>query len=63
MLTPKAFANSSPGFERAREPWDQNNKSERLTLKGLGVCGNNPYRVYYKIRGVYPGLSQARTLG
>src|SRR5215212_537493 len=22
VLTPKAFANSSPGFERQRQPWD-----------------------------------------
>ena len=26
LLTPKAFANSSPGFERKREPWDSHLK-------------------------------------
>jgi len=34
-ITPKAFANWSPGFERSREPLDLiSNRDE--TLKGLG---------------------------
>ena len=43
-VTPKALANLSPGFERKREPWDRYLKVN-LTLKALGVCGNNPFRV------------------
>src|SRR5215212_1483536 len=34
-VTPKALANSSPGFERSREPWDINQKKSDQTLKGL----------------------------
>jgi hypothetical protein len=26
LITPKAFANFSPGFERKREPWDTNER-------------------------------------
>jgi hypothetical protein len=41
--TPKALANFSPGLERSDNPgittkWP-------LTLKGLGMCGINPFRV------------------
>src|SRR5215217_8688057 len=35
-LTPKALANSSPGFERSREPWGYKFKKCDQTLKGLG---------------------------
>jgi hypothetical protein len=34
--TPKALANSSPGFERSREPWDKSKKRDQ-TLKGWPV--------------------------
>ena len=47
QVTPKAFANLSPGFERSENPGKQINKKES-TLKGLGMCGNNPFRVTEK---------------
>jgi len=43
-MTPKALANFSPGLERQRQPWGCNNEEES-TLKGLGMCGINPFRV------------------
>ena len=49
-ITPKAFANFSPGFERPREPWGHIQKW-RPTLKGLGswrtLSGFNDYFVIY----------------
>ena len=54
-ITPKAFANFSPGFERSREPWENNLKSHQ-TLKGLDSCrtlaGFNDY-----FCDLIPGLS------
>ena len=43
QLTPKAFANSSPGFERSREPWDTNSKTRRNPERFGRLA--NPYRV------------------
>ena len=47
-ITPKALANFSPGFERSREPWELNKKSDQ-TLKGFGnwqtLSGFNDYFV------------------
>jgi hypothetical protein len=43
-ITPKAFANSSPGLERQRQPWDHKSKvdlnPERVPLEA------NPFRVW-----------------
>jgi hypothetical protein len=53
--TPKALANSSPGFERSENPGSQQRK--RQTLKALGLCDFNPYRVESMVVDVFPGLS------
>ncbi len=37
-VTPKAFANPSPGLERQRQPWDRINKGDS-TLKGFVLRG------------------------
>src|SRR6185295_17693045 len=56
--TPKAFANFSPVVGAQRQPWDQIIK-KRLTLKGLGMCGDNPYRVQTIVLLGFPRLSLA----
>jgi len=38
IQTPKAFANSSPGLERQRQPWDRTKRIE-TTLKGFAAGG------------------------
>ena len=59
ILTPKAFASFSPGLERRDNPgiW---NKKTRLTLKALGLCADNPFRVETNFDYLYPGLSLPR---
>ena len=42
-LTPKAFANFSPGLERSDNPGSETKSLS--TLKAFGMCGNNPFRV------------------
>jgi hypothetical protein len=44
LATPKAFANFSPGLERSNNPgsWV---RIKVQTLKGLGMCAANPFRV------------------
>jgi len=42
--TPKALANFSPVVRAQREPWDQT-CNDHQTLKALGMCGTNPFRV------------------
>ena len=44
QITPKAFANFSPGLGAQRQPWVTNQKRD-TTLKALGMCGANPFRV------------------
>ena len=44
MKTPVALANASPGLERKRQPWDLKQRLEP-TLKALGLCEGNPFRV------------------
>ena len=59
-LTPKAFANLSPGLERSDNPGTLN-KKERLTLKALGMCGTNPFM--NNICVAHPRLSLRSNLG
>jgi hypothetical protein len=40
-----------------RQPWDQIIKKRDLTLKGLGMCAANPFRVDMGIYWTDPGLS------
>ena len=40
-----------------RQPWDQIIRKTGLTLKGLGMCGNNPYTVERTFVVRFPGLS------
>src|SRR5215213_8930434 len=54
-ITPKAFANFSPGFERSREPWGNNLKLHQ-TLKGLDSCRTLAGFVDY-FCDLIPGLS------
>ncbi len=42
-ITPKAFANVSQGFEHSENPGTTIDKDQ--TLKALGLCGVNPFRV------------------
>jgi hypothetical protein len=44
LKTPKALANSSPGLERSDNPGIESTK-KGATLKGLGMCAANPFRV------------------
>ena len=44
QLTPKAFANFSPGLERSDNPGAV--VKQQKTLKALGLCAINPFRVY-----------------
>ncbi len=60
-VTPKAFASFSPWLER--QPWDHVYLSSQSTLKGLGLCGNNPDRVQPIIVVVFPRLSLHSNLG
>src|SRR6185503_1566685 len=55
LKTPKALANSSPGFERSENPGSQ--EQEEQTLKALGLCDINPYRVESMAVAIFPGLS------
>jgi len=55
-LTPKALANFSPGFELARTPGEYQKRNVQ-TLKGLGLCGVNPFRVNSLFCIAIPGLS------
>ena len=54
--TPKALANFSPGFERSDNPGNKY-KNSVPTLKGLGMCAINPFRVGRFFRIDYPGFS------
>ena len=56
MKTPKALANASPGLERKRQPWDLKQRLEP-TLKALGLCEGNPFRVQRIGGALTPGLS------
>jgi len=49
------LANSSPGFERSENPGSQ--EQEEQTLKALGLCDINPYRVESMAVAIFPGLS------
>ncbi len=61
-ITPKAFANFSPGLERSDNPGGLNIK-RTATLKALGMCGANPFRVDY-VRNRYPRVvAKPPTLG
>ena len=55
-LTPKAFANFSPGLVRSDNPGIIKKEKPR-TLKGLGLCAVNPFRVSLVIRYAIPGFS------
>ena len=44
LFTPKAFANFSPEVGAQRQPWVAIVKNES-TLKALGMCKVNPFRV------------------
>jgi len=61
MTTPKAFANSSPGLERQRQPWD------RKFIKALepwkGSAGGKPFQGSFAFLFTTQGSHSARTLG
>jgi hypothetical protein len=60
---PKAFANFSPRLERSDNLGIKSIK-KKLTLKGLGMCAANPFRVerFFFWRGSQ-GFRCAQTLG
>jgi hypothetical protein len=60
--TPKALANFSPGLVHRDNPGSANNKSGE-TLKGVGMCAVNPFRVELIRWGVTQGCRYAPTLG
>jgi hypothetical protein len=62
LITPKAFANFSPGLERSSTLGTQKNKSE-TTLKGLGMCAANPFRVKRFFYGATPWFFAAPNPG
>jgi hypothetical protein len=61
VITPKAFANSSPGLERQRQPWVA---IRILQLNPERVClGRNPFRVELNVYALIPRLSLRSNLG
>jgi len=60
--TPKAFANSSPGFERREKPW-VNQPDGSSTLKGLIAHRPNAFSVGSLPASVSQGCRFAPTLG
>jgi hypothetical protein len=54
----RRWLNSSPGFERSENPGSQEQVEQ--TLKALGLCDINPYRVESMTVAVFPGLALAR---
>jgi len=55
------LANSSPGFERSENPGSQ--EQEEQTLKALGLCDINPYRVESGGRDIPRVVATAPTMG
>jgi hypothetical protein len=56
IKTPKALANSSPGFEGSENPGII--IANGITLKALGLCDINPFRVESMVVvDIFPGLS------
>jgi hypothetical protein len=55
MKTPKAFANSSPGLERQRQPWEQIIIIQK-TLKRVSHKAN-PFQGCFELRRMIPGFS------
>ena len=56
IKTPKALANSSPGFEGSENPGII--IANGITLKALGLCDINPFRVESMVVDIFPGLGQ-----
>jgi len=61
LITPKAFANLSPGFERLREPWGTNSKSRPNPERVKQLA--NPFRVQFYSCDLTQGCRCAPTLG